>query len=142
MFGHSRGTFMWSLSWWRVDLLQLSSVVLAGLRLRFKFQFKLQLHLIWSFLYFSRQFHHCHHVVILMMLCMVLINDKDYSFVGSVSFISSDDDRCHAYNEQVQIGMNEVSALCLYSAKPTCSYHHSFSESTDWSSCMSHRVHA
>ena len=29
---------------------------------------------------------------------------------------------CHAYSEQVQNGMNEMSVLCLYGAKPTCSY--------------------
>ena len=64
---------------------------------------------------------------------------KDYSThfcVGRVSFISSSYDWCCAYNEQVQNGMNEISVLCLYSAKPTYSYQHCFSESTDWSSCV------
>ena len=67
---------------------------------------------------------------------MVVINDKDYFYIGNMSFISSSDGRCCTYNEQVQNGMNEISALCLYSAKPTCNYQHSFSESADWSSCV------
>ena len=69
----------------------------------------------------------------------VVINDEDYSCISSMSFISSSDDRCCVYNEQVQNGMNELNVLCLYSAKPNCIYQHNFSESADWCSCVLHR---
>ena len=57
-------------------------------------------------------------------------------------FISYSYVMCHVYSEQVQNGMNEMSLLCLYSAKLTCSYQHSFSESAGWSSLCNAGVHA
>ena len=42
----------------------------------------------------------------------VVTCNKDYCYIGSISFISSSGDRCHVYNEQVWNGMNEISVLC------------------------------
>ena len=77
----------------------------------------------------------CHHEEIFNVLFCPVTN-KRLLFCSSMSFISSSYEVCHVYNEWVQSGMNDMSVLYLYSAKPTCSYQHCFSKSTDWSRCM------
>ena len=78
---------------------------------------------------------HCHQVIIL--------NDDKMVFTLVVCpFISSSMLQCCAVDEWVQNGMYNKSALCLYRAKPTCSYQHSFSQGANWSSCVLRRVPA